>query len=108
MEQIVILLQILMQFFATKITTKVLFHHPDYNDVLIFHFGIERASCARPQDSDVKKRNKGFSLYLLQSCFQNSLKPYETQKHSSDIEQYFFQQHKQRTKGEKTQQLEAH
>ena len=58
-----ILWRILMQFFATKTSTKVLSHHPDYNDVLIFHIGIECASCARPQASDLNCTNKGFSLY---------------------------------------------
>ena len=56
-----ILWRILMQFFATKTSTKVLSHHPDYNDVLIFHIGIECASCARPQASDLNFTNKGFS-----------------------------------------------
>ena len=52
MEQVKILWQILLQFFATKNCSKVLFHHPDSEDVFIFHFGIERANCAKLQRFD--------------------------------------------------------
>ena len=32
--------------------SKVVSHHPDSEDVFIFHFGIELASCAKPQCFD--------------------------------------------------------
>ena len=60
-----------MKFFATKFSTKVLSRHPDFDDVIIFHIGIECASCAKPQSSNVISTNKGFSLWTMQSHNQN-------------------------------------
>ena len=55
--------QILLQFFATKNCSKVVSHHPDSKDVFIFHFGIERASCAKPQCFDDQISLLGFPLF---------------------------------------------